>query len=162
MTHIAADAWALAGFTLAHASWIVSEMSDDELLAPFALVEKDGQRELRSFEADTQQEAIAAGKRSMHQETTGAHAWAFAREGTLRLENDSTDVVVVDFWVRGMVTPVSLIQRFRRFTKSDPFKLLGQPFLSSEGPSGSGLRVDLLRAGIDAHPKVAALWDTWC
>jgi hypothetical protein len=160
MFQIPATAWTLAGFALAHASWIVSEMSDDELLAPFALLESDGHRELRPFEAGTQAEAIAAGKQFVLHETT-AGAWAFAREGTLRIGDQAADVVVVEFWEGGMAAPVALVQRFERFTKSGRFKIVGQPSLSIQGRSSSELRIDLLRAGIDSHPKVAALWDTW-
>ena len=44
----------LAGFVLAHAAWSVSDLPKGELLVPLAVVEKNGQRQLLRFEAQTQ------------------------------------------------------------------------------------------------------------
>lgn len=43
----------LGGFVLAHAVWNVSDTDADELLCPLAVVERNGQRELIRFEAET-------------------------------------------------------------------------------------------------------------
>jgi len=53
----------LAGSVLAHAAWSISDAPD--LLVPLAIVERNGQREVMRFEADTQPEAIAHGKAKM-------------------------------------------------------------------------------------------------
>src|SRR4051812_395451 len=81
MTELPHTALALAGFALAHAAWSISDTEDGELLCPLAVVEsKDGARRLMRFEADTQEEAIVAGKAAMRDATGDAAAWAFARE----------------------------------------------------------------------------------
>lgn len=43
----------LAGFVLAHAAWSVSDVPKGELLVPLAVVEKNGQRQLLRFEAQS-------------------------------------------------------------------------------------------------------------
>ena len=53
----------LAGFVWAHAAWSISDAPD--LLVPLAMVERNGQREIMRFEADTQEEAIAHVKAKM-------------------------------------------------------------------------------------------------
>ncbi len=164
MNEIPAAAWALAGFVLAHAAWIVSDLPDKDLLAPFVIIEQSGHRELQPYEAPTQEEAIAAGKAAMPQWTATSDAWAFAREGSVREGQDRTDVLIIDFWAKGMKEPVTLIQRFERFTKHGRFKILGEPMVSLGGkilPTFTDSGQAQLRHGIQQHTKVAPLWDTW-
>jgi len=164
MNDIPVAAWALAGFVLAHAAWIVSDLHDKDLLAPFAIIERSGQRELQPYEAPTQEEAIAAGKKAMPQWSASSDAWAFAREGSFRQGQDRTDVLVIDFWAKGMKEPLTLIQKFERFTKHGRFKLLGEAMVTAEGkvfPTITDSAQSKLRDGIRQHSKVAALWDTW-
>jgi len=164
MNAIPAAAWALAGFVLAHAAWIVSDLPDKYLLAPFAIIERSGQRELHPCEAPTQEEAIAAGKRSMPQWTATSDAWAFAREGSFREGEDRTDVLVIDFWAKGMKEPVTLIQKFERFTKHGRFRLVGDAMVSVGGkilPTFTDSASAQLLRRIQQHSKVASLWDTW-
>lgn len=164
MDDIPTAAWLVAGFVLAHAAWIVSDLPDKDLLAPFAVIQRSGQRKLQAFEAPTQEEAVAAGKEAMRLRTDSADAWAFAREGSFREGKEATDVIVVDFWARGMSAPVTLIQRFERVTKHGRFKLLGEPMLTIAGQVvelPSGIVEAQLRPGINQHSKVSPLWVTW-
>lgn len=155
----------LAGFTLAHAAWNVSDLPDSELLVPLAVVERGGQRELLRFEADTQEEAIRVGKRAMIEETD-AEAWAFAREGALRVQATQSpqDALVVDFWVEGMKNPLTLIQPFVRYTKGGRFHVVGEMIVTSGGQmlDSTSMRqvVDAINEGIQEHPKVVELWHT--
>lgn len=164
MDEIPVAAWLVAGFVLAHAAWIVSDLPDKDLLAPFAVVQQSGQRHLQAFEAPTQEEAIAAGKHAMRSQSDSVEAWAFAREGSFREGKDTTDVIVIDFWAKGMTAPLTVIQRFERFTKRGRFKLLGEPMLTIGGQLASlppGTVDAQLRPGINQHSKVSALWNTW-
>ena len=62
MTSLPQSALSLAGFTLAHAAWSLSDTHDGELLCPLAVLEQqDGTRRFMRFEADTQEHAIIAG-----------------------------------------------------------------------------------------------------
>jgi hypothetical protein len=71
---------------------------------------------------------------------------------------------VIDVWAKGMSVPLTIVQRFERFTKHGRFKLLGEPMLTLGGqvvslPAGA---IDAqLRPGINQHSKVSSLWDTW-
>ena len=71
----------LAGFVLAHAAWSVSDLPKGELLVPLAVVEKNGQRQLLRFEAQTQDQAIADGKGTIARRQSEFDARAFGREG---------------------------------------------------------------------------------
>jgi len=166
MEDIPNHALPLAGFTLAHAAWSVSDMPDSELLVPLAVIERHGQRELLRFEAETQEEAINEGKRVMAGEKD-AEAWAFAREGALRMEanGEAQDVLVVDFWAEGMLNPLTLIQPFERYTKRGRFRLVGDMIITRGGQTLDAMSANKvtegIKAGIQEHSKVAELWHTW-
>ena len=165
MEEVPLHALALGGFTLAHATWSVSDLLDSELLCPLAIVERKGQRELLRFEAETQEEAISEGKRAMVEEKD-VEAWAFAREGALRQESgEAQDVLVVDFWAEGLPNPLTVIQPFERYTKTGRFRLVGDLIIASNGQildSASSCKViEGIKAGIQEHSKVAELWHTW-
>src|SRR2546425_10308417 len=81
----------LAGFVLAHAAWSVSDLPNGELLAPLAMVERGGHREITRFEAASQAAAIAEGRAAMAKLGTSVDAWAFAREGLIRENGGPVD-----------------------------------------------------------------------
>ena len=166
MQDIPDHALALGGFTVAHATWSVSDLPDSELLCPLAIVERQGQRELLRFEAETQEEAISEGKRVMAEEKD-ADAWAFAREGAWRMQEggEAQDVLVVDFCAEGMLNPLTVVQPFERFTKSGRFRVVGEMMIASSGQvldsASSHKLIEGIKAGIQEHSKVAELWHTW-
>ena len=165
MIELPVAALLLAGFVLAHAAWNVSDLSEAELLAPLAVIEQNGQRELQRFEAPTQEEAINHGKAAMAKLTGQADAWAFAREGLFRESHGPQDVLAIDFWAKGMNRPATLIQRFDRYTKSGRFRLVGPICVTIDGKAldsaAASAALIQLQAGVQQHPKVAHLWATW-
>ena len=166
MPTIPAAALLLAGFALAHATWSVSDTQPDELLVPLAVIEAEaGQRSLQRFEADTQEQAIAAGQAAAAEFTHTALAWAFAREGAVRTSAGPVDVISVDCWTRGMTAPVTLVQPFARASKEGPFRLLGPPLLSVGGrqleATAAQPHLATVMEGVRSHPKAAPLWRTW-
>jgi hypothetical protein len=166
MPNVPDNALALGGFTLAHATWSVSDLPDSELLVPMAIFERGGQRELLRFEAETQEEAIVEGKRVVAEEND-ADAWAFAREGAMRTQADgeAQDALVVDIWGRGMLNPLTIIQPFERYTKHGRFRVIGEMIFASSGQlvdSTSAEKViEGIKEGIQQHSEVAELWHTW-
>jgi hypothetical protein len=154
----------LAGFALAHAAWSVSDLPEGELLVPLGVIEKAGKRELHRFEAETQEQAIANGKAEMDRLSAKVDAWAFAREGQFNEGNGYVDVISVDAWARGMMAPISFVQKFQPFA-SGKFSLLGDPCVvidgNSQEPSASGDLIAKLNRGIQSHPKAAELWSEW-
>src|SRR6266480_299989 len=168
MIDIPASALLVAGFTLAHATWSISDTTPADLLVPLAIIEHDAKRTLQRFEAETQAQAISAGKAAEPQMSKSSEAWAFAREGSMRSPATSTttqDVLLVDFWARGMSEPVTLIQQFERATTTHGFHIIGQPLVSIAGKQLDSAQaqplIETIMKGVISHPKVSTLWSTW-
>ncbi len=154
----------LAGFVLGHAAWNVSDLPKGELLVPLAIVEKDGQRQLLRFEAETQEQAITNGKAAVAKLEAEADAWAFAREGQLKDGDKYVDVISVDAWAKGMAAPITFVQPFQPFA-SGKFKVLGEPWVVIDGkvqsPAVSKQLISQLHRGIQSHSKAAEHWSEW-
>jgi len=155
----------LAGFTLAHAIWSISDAPPAELLAPLSIRETAGHRELQRFEAETQVEAIQTGKTQSAAWTRDSTPWAFAREGSMREAGKEVDVMTVDCWAPGMGQPISIVQRFQRYTVDGRFHLLGKMQIVVNGKilsdSVASATVRVIEQGIAQHSRVAPLWATW-
>ena len=165
MTPIPEVAAVLAGFVLAHAAWSASDLPKGELLIPVAVVEVKGERRLLRFEAETQEQAITRGKAAMQDATSTADAWAFARDGLYERGGQRVEVLSVDFWAKGMPKPITLVQEYQPFAKTGKFRIVGDPTVVIEGvaqtPAASASLLEKIRAGIQSHPKVAGLWNSW-
>jgi hypothetical protein len=168
MTAFPQPGLSLAGFALAHAAWSISDTDDGELLCPLAVVEAHGgERRLMRFEADTQEQAIIAGKTAMREATTDAAAWAFAREAAWRrMRSDQAgDVLAIDFWAAGMPSAATIMQHFNRATNGGRFRIGGVPTLVVSGtqlsPDAASASITAIMAGVQAHTAVAELWPTW-
>ena len=168
MASLSTESLYLAGFTLAHAVWSVSDTATDELLCPLAVVEEGNDRRLLRFEAESQERAIQAGKTSMGEWQSAGSVFAFAREGQWRpegLDAETKDVLTVDFWAPGMEAPQAVLQPFRRGDAAKAFRIAPRPLLVLEGRiiSDDDARpaIDVILDGVQSHPAVAALWHTW-
>jgi len=168
MTSLPQPGLSLAGFALAHAAWSISETELGELLCPLAVVEThEGQRRLMRFDADTQEEAIMAGKKAMREATVEQAAWAFAREAAWRKMGDDQagDVLAIDFWATGMPSAATIMQHFNRATNGGRFRIGGVPTLVFDGirlsTSAASASINVIMAGVHAHTAVAELWPTW-
>lgn len=168
MTSLSTESLFLAGFTLAHATWSVSDTAADELLCPLAIIEDGDERRLLRFEADSQEQAIEAAKTAMTEWQQNASTFAFAREGQWRPKGANTqpeDVLTVEFWAPGMEAPQALLQPFARASTGAPFMVAASPVLVLSGrmfsPRDTQPALDVVRQGIDSHSRVAPLWATW-
>lgn len=168
MTPFPPTALSLAGFTLAHAAWSLAEADADEFLCPLAVVEdRDGVRRVLRFEADTQEQAIIAGKAAMRESSADVAAWAFAREAAwYRMAIDATgDILAVDFWATGMPDVASLMQPFYRASRGGRFRIGGVPTIvvGDERLASDAAHpvIDAIVAGARAHAMVATLWSSW-
>lgn len=154
----------LAGFTFAHAIWNLSDLQEEELLTPLAIVEEAGQRKLFRFDADTQEEAIELGKDRLQKSAHSIDAWAFAREGQLQNGQDYTDVLTVEASSRGLIEPILFLQKFQP-NSSGQFKLLEETQVFRGGKPAPQERVDYylagFKAGIQSHTQAAKLWNQW-
>lgn len=165
----------LGGFVLAHAIWNVSDLPKGEALVPLAIVEREGQRQLLRFEANTQEEAIQRGKSEMAKLTGAVDAWAFARDGLmgdLAGTGPKVDAISVDVWAKGMPRPITIVQRYEPFARHNRFRVIGEPEIFSD-QSGTVVKstiedagpvkdlVDRIQKGIDQHPVAGNMWDSW-
>jgi hypothetical protein len=155
----------VAGFALAHATWSVSDLEEGELLCPLAFVQRSDRLDLARFEAPSQEQAISNGKEAMRRLDSSVAAWAFAREGLYRENSDGVDVISVDFWAPGMGSPATLLQRFVPNAGTGKFRLIGEPTLVVDGvaqrPEEASASLELVLSGVQQHPKVASLWNSW-
>ena len=154
----------LAGFVLAHAVWSVSDLPKGDLLVPLAIIEKNGERELLRFEAETQAQAITNGKATVAKRQADADAWAFAREGQFKEGDKYVDVISIDVWAKGMAAPITFVQPFQPFSTGQ-FKVLGDARVVVDGKvqtaEVSNHLIEQLNRGIQSHSKAAKLWPEW-
>ena len=163
----------LAGLTLAHALWNVSDLTAPELLCPLAFVSTGAAQRLLRFEADSHEAAVLRGHAEMAALTPSTDAWAFAYEGVVRApEPDAApvDIVTVAYWARGMATPALVFQRFARADampvgQPGRFRLVAAPELVVDGRVLSDVevvsRLTELMTGVNSHGAVAPLWPLW-
>lgn len=168
MSSVPQNALEVAGFVLAHAAWSVSDTSDDGVLCPLAMVERDGGRRLMRFEATTQCDAVARGKKAMADLKESADAWAFAREGAASEQTPDAppgSALTLEFWAKGMDTPLAIVQHFERPCRAGRFVVRGAPMVLVDGSKADEeLAAEVHRgvmAGVRTHPKVADLWREW-
>lgn len=162
------SALSLAGFALAHAAWSMADADPGEMLCPLGVIqERDGARRILRFEADTQEQAIIAGKDAMHRASTEMAAWAFAREGAWRKmgAEKTGDVLAIDFWSVGMTDVATLIQPFSRAERGGRFRIGGVPTLVlGDTLLARDVAQPVIQAivdGVHAHSAVAELWPSW-
>ncbi|MGH7621315.1 MAG: hypothetical protein ACREMU_03160 [Gemmatimonadaceae bacterium] len=168
MTPIPSAALSVAGFALAHAAWSLSDGEDGDLLCPLAVIEqRDGARRLMRFEADTQEDAIIAGKAAMREASVSSAAWAFAREGAWRAMggDGAGDVLAIDLWAADMAGVATLMQPFERARRGARFRIAGVPKIVVGDRllerDAAATIVEGIVAGVSAHAIVAKLWPTW-
>jgi hypothetical protein len=156
----------LAGFTLAHAVWSVSDTTPSELLCPLAFIDGPDGRTLTRFEAPSQEAAIHSGKVAMAELTRKGVAWAFAREGTWRTSESSAgdDAIIVDTWVPGLSHPVSIVQLFQRASAGQGFRVRSAVLVVDGALAPEPLAaatVAAVREAVASHSAVKDLWPTW-
>jgi hypothetical protein len=143
----------------------VSDLPAGQLLVPVAVIESGGERHLQRFEAESQEQAIAAGKAAMREAASLAESWAFARDGLLNEGDRKVDTLSIDFWAKGMQGPATLIQKYQPFSGPNGFRLLAEPILVVGGVAQGGQTaksvLDLVQKGVRSHSKAAPLWDSW-
>ena len=167
MASLTPGAVSLAGFTLAHAVWDVSDAEPDEFLAPVGMLELQGQRRLVRFESGSSEDAVARAEAEMREASADADAWAFAREAAWRPSGPAgelQDVVVVEFWGEGMDAPAAVLQPFERGAPGRPFRLTDPPTLAVGGNPVSATDAEpalrVLERGFQSHDVAAKFWPT--
>lgn len=160
MSNVSENALRLAGFLLAHATWIIADLEPGQLYVPQALCLKDGELSLNVFEADTQVEAVANGKAFMEKEAGNFDGCAFARDGLVRQGEKAIDTLTIDMANEDGDFVLTMIQPY---SKQEEMRLLGsETFLTPEGSvtadaTGDALR-PIIREGADSHASAIENW----
>ena len=162
---LTSDPILLLGFTLAHAAWNVAEAAAEELLCPFAFIERDGNLELIRFESETQGDAISKGKNYINLHKENAVVSSFAREGLFPEQNKKVDVLLVECWANNDTKHYGVIQKFLPNEGKGKFLLVDEPIMLIDGvirTEGTASKLmENLELGIKSHSKVAQLWNQW-
>ena len=160
---ISDDAVQFGAFVLAHCAAIAASNEPGDLICPFAVFVKDGQRQSVHFESDTQDEAVEKGWNHFEQCKGSVEYWAFGREGYYTFSEGRWDVLVTSVWKAGMSDPITLLHRFTP-TSQGAFRLKGktevlidqQLFSQPDHPFFE----KAVAKGIASHPK-GQLWSSW-
>jgi hypothetical protein len=147
----------LAGLTLAHAAWSVS---NGETLCTLALVEKGDEHELYRFEADSIPESVEAARQKLKE--LAADRWALAYDGYITLNDERRDALIIQL-PEAPQLPARIIQKYKPVKFMRGFKIVGSPLLVES--DGSLIENDQVQAwlaeGVEQHSKVAQLWRKW-
>ena len=152
----------IVGLILAHSAYIGSGQ-DGELMVPYAIFQAGENREVKNFEAETQQQAVELAHEAIDKYQHLVDAWAYAQEGVVTLEDGSKqDVYLIKAWIQGVSEPIQLYQMF----KPKPFKLIGNIKILNFEDAGFELEQaeafhSALDAGITSHNKANEKWESW-
>ncbi|MBO9697312.1 MAG: hypothetical protein J7499_14045 [Sphingopyxis sp.] len=162
---VSAKALELAGFLLAHALWVSSELKEGELYVPQALCESTAsERQLFVFEAPTQQEAIDKGKQFLQAEGGRFARCIFARDGQADPGSGYVDLLTLDI-VEGDLPPkLTVIQPYKP-AASGHFQLLGKELLLDDtgqlGVEKAKAMAATIHNGAASHPGASREWHSW-
>lgn len=163
----------VVGLAFAHAACSASALEEGARLAPLAVVEAGGERTVSRFEAEAVDDALARGRQVMADlTTTGVDAWALAHESAWQTADvsglegpPSIEVLVVEFWARGMMDPGMMVQPFAPSGAQGEFRLIGDPLvIEGQGvldPKRAAAFIAGIDAGVQSHAEAAQHWPTW-
>ncbi len=149
----------LAGFALAHA---LGSIDGGGTLCTLAFVEREGQRELVRYEADSIPESIAMARSDLRNAMGSAGNAALVFDGYVTVDRVRDDALLVDLITSGGTVVGTLVQRYRpgRFGAVGLLRALGVPLPGglavvgqpiSESPLPPDASVALTR-GLADHP----------
>ena len=151
----------LAGFTLVHALWSVS---DGEALCTLAMMETGHERALRRFEGALEEVVPEA---RGHLAKAGVDRWVLVWDGYVtpvsdERKGDRIDALIADIIDAPGGAHMGAVVRYRPKTSTTPFAVLGPVQIFAD--DGSSLLLDEplrdhLRQGLRDHPALAEL--TW-
>lgn len=150
------------GLTLAHTAFIGSGQGG-ELMVPYIILQSGAKREVRNFEAETQQKAIELAHKAIDELPESVDAWAYAQEGVVELaDGTKQDVYLIKGWSNDLAKPIELYQR----VQSAPFKLIGSIQMLNFENAGFKMEqaetfMNALNTGILSHKSANENWKNW-
>jgi len=145
----------IVGLILAHSVLIGSDLPEGELLVPVAIYYQGEQRDIKAFEADTQQDAVKLGQEFLSTLSEKTDSWAYVQDGLVTLSNgNKQDVYFIKAWAKGMPEPIELYQMYktRPFTLVENIKILNYAD-SGLTPEDADTFITALDEGIFSHPS---------
>ncbi len=147
----------IIGLVLAHSVLIGSDLQEGELLVPLVIYYLGENREIKTFEAVTQQNAVILGQEFLHSLSQKSDSWAYVQDGLITLENGSKqDVYFIKAWAKGMSEPMELYQMYNTqpFALVDNIKVLNYADTGLT-PKDADSFVAALDEGIFSHPSAS-------
>ena len=154
------DMLLFSGFALAHAAYSICDVPEGQLLIPLFISENGGKREVLRFEAENQESAISSAKQHIHAIDGTLDLWAFMREGSLALsEETQVDVILLDASSAQFGHRITVVQPFRPSRRPDGFMLLGEPIVALDGKELNSEQllwcIQILDEGFSMHPAAS-------
>lgn len=161
-----ASALQLAGFLLAHGFWTISAQGPDDRYVPQALCETtEGDRRLVSFDAPTEDQALAEAKSFMGS-TAGQFAeCAFSQETEVQTnQGKAARALMIDLVGGG--GDVTIVQAYRPAAAEGGFRLLGEELILGDGGTvmsraDANPAIVAIREGAADHPGLGDMWTQW-
>jgi hypothetical protein len=154
-----------AGFYLAHAAWVQSDLPLGELYCPTVLTITGQDKQISPSEADTQLEALENARDFVRKNKAIVDYWCLAWEGFLNINNNRTDVINIEFGYKRQMLPMRVVQPFHKSTQDSNFQLIGRPLLivGNECQDGESdeCYIRWVLEGVHSHSAASPLWDSW-
>jgi hypothetical protein len=145
----------IVGLVLAHSVLIGSDLQEGELLVPLVIYYQGENREIKTFAADTQENAVILGQQFLSTLSEKSDSWAYVQDGLITLKNgNKQDVYYIKAWAKGMSKPLELYQMYN----TQPFKLVDNIKILNYAETGltpedADSFVAALDEGIFSHPS---------
>jgi hypothetical protein len=145
----------IIGLVLAHSVLIGSELQEGELLVPLVIYYQGEIREIKAFEADTQEEAVVLGQAFLSTLSEKSDSWAYVQDGLITLSSGTKqDVYFIKAWAKGMSEPMELYQMYN----AQPFALIDNIQVLNYADTGltsedADTFIAALDEGIFSHPS---------
>ena len=147
----------IVGLVLAHSVLIGSELQEGELLVPVVIYQQGENRSIKTFEADTQEEAVVLGQEFLNSLSDKSDSWAYVQDGLITLPNgNKQDVYYIKAWAKGMSEPMELYQMYT----AQPFALIENIKVLNYADTGLSAEdadsfIAALDQGIYSHPSAS-------
>ncbi|XPF94987.1 hypothetical protein ACM9HF_02945 [Colwellia sp. RE-S-Sl-9] len=147
----------IVGLVLAHSVLIGSELQEGELLVPVVTYQQGENRSIKTFEADTQEEAVVLGQEFLNSLSDKSDSWAYVQDGLITLPNgNKQDVYYIKAWAKGMSEPMELYQMYtaQPFTLIENIKVLNYADTGLSAEDADSF-IAALEQGIYSHPSAS-------
>lgn len=153
------EAMRLAGFTVAHAVWCVS---DGEVLVPLALFETDGGRSLKRYVADQLEDGVRAARQEMAANPEQAQRAVLIYDGFVRTDNERCDALIAEVYeFAGGTEPAYVYQRYRPGRVGEGFAVYPPKLDLPAGPEVDREPVGkAFLKGLSEHEQGGPIWDS--